>query len=110
MFDQYQHAKAIKRVEKKNQESVKAAYAYMLESPHGRWFLSNLMDVCKLYEPVNSLEDEGSRRVAVLMRKTIAETGLLDKLQLAEMEYCEYKKNLELMLEQTEASEAKEDL
>ena len=105
MFDQYQNAEAIKRVERKNKETTRAAYDYLLDDKKGRWLVANLMDLCKLYAPVNSPEDEGSRRVAVLLRNTIAETGLLAKLQLAENEYEAYKKELNQMLEQTDAKE-----
>lgn len=105
MFDQYQNAAAIARVERINKEQTKQAYEYMLASPEGRWFLSMLTNVCKLYDPVNCPEDEGSRRVAVMMRNTVADIGLLPKWQEAENEYCAYQKRLKEILEQTEAKE-----
>ena len=105
MFDEYQNAVAIKRVERKNQETTRAAYSYLLDEKKGRWLIANLMDLCKMYAPVNCPEDEGARRVAVMMRNTIAEIGLLDKLQLAEDEYEAYKQELHDMLAQTDAKE-----
>lgn len=105
MFDQFQNAEAIKRVERKNKETTRAAYSFLLSDEKGRWLVANLMDLCKIYAPANSPEEEGARRVAVLMRNNIAEAGLLAGLQLAENEYEAYKRGIQQMLEQTDAKE-----
>lgn len=105
MFDQYQNAEAIKRVETLNKARLRVAYGYMLESEHGRWLLSSIIGRCKIYEPVSTPEEEGSRRAAIMIRNDIEDCGLLDKWQAAEREYAEYKENIKKMLEQTEVKE-----
>lgn len=106
MYDPYAAAKAAKRVERRNNEQLRAGYNYLLAEPAGRWLLSSLLARCKLYEPASSPEEEGSRRVAVMLYKDIVEGfGLVEKWQKAEKEYAAYKEEINHMLEQTEAKE-----
>lgn len=105
MYDPYAAAKATKRVERRNQSELRAAYNYLLAEPYGRFFLSSLIARCKLFEPVSSPEDEGARRVAVMLRNDIEGFGLIEKWQKAEREYAAYQEEIRHMLETTEAKE-----
>lgn len=105
MYDPYAAAKAAKRVERRNKEQLRAGYNYLLAEQSGRWLLSSLLSRCKLYDPISSPEDEGARRVAVMLRSDIEAMGLFEKWQKAEKEYAAYKEEINHMLEQTEAKE-----
>jgi hypothetical protein len=108
MYDQYAAAKAAKRVERKNQAQLRAGYYHLLADPMGRWLLSSIVSRCKLYDPVNSPEEEGTRRVALMIRNDIETLGLMNRWQEAEREYAEYNQEIMHMLEQTEAKEENE--
>lgn len=108
MYDPYQAAKAAKRVERKNQAQLRAGYYHLLADPMGRWLLSSIVSRCKLYEPVNSPEEEGIRRVALMIRNDIETLGLMNRWQEAEREYAAYNQEIMHMLEQTEAKEETE--
>lgn len=105
MFDAYQNAKAVERVENKNRQQSKAAIQYLMESEDGRWFLKNLLEICKYDEPISSPEEEGARRVGIMLKRAVIDAGMLDRLHLAEIEYAKYKQEISMMLEQTEAKE-----
>lgn len=96
---------AATRVDKKSSDKIKMAFAHMMNSPDGRFFLSWLIGVCHLYDIVTSPEAEGERRIAVKIRNTADMYGFMNEWILAEAEAASFREEMRKMLEQTEETE-----
>lgn len=105
MFDANANAAAVGRVNRRIKERHRSAYVRVLETPEGRAFLMELAEICGLYEPVETPEAEGMRRVVVHIRKEVDNLGLIDKWQRAEKETADFKNEMKRMIEQTEQEE-----
>ena len=109
MFDSEANAAAVGRVNRRIKERHRSAYNRVLESIEGRAFLMELAELCGLYEPCDTPEAEGMRRVVVHIRKEVENLGLIDKWQIAEKETADFKMEMKRMLEQTEQEEEKHE-
>jgi len=81
----------------------KAAIEYVMGSPHGRWFVSRLLENCHVnsmlgivrddggmvMDPNAMLVQEGERRVGLMLRNNIA--GMSDGLRLLQLMEVEEK-------------------
>ena len=105
MFDTEQYAAAVNRVNRKVKERVEQSYRFIFENPEGRAFIAGMIEACKLYEKVETPEEEGARRLALNVRRIAEMHGLLDMWQLAEKEAADFREETKEILEQTEAKE-----
>lgn len=105
MFDAEANASAQERVNRRVVERTKAAYKYMLKSKDGRAFLSAMLRLCHVYDPVDSEVDEGTRRAGLMLRNTAYGLGFVDEWQKAEKEDMAFQQECQQMLEATEAKE-----
>ena len=91
------------------------ALQYLLESPHGRWFLMRLFDQCHMLSTTYPDEGqinqmliwEGERRVALNIQNNINMLGpeTVAFKQMAEREYTSYMANAAYMLQLAEQNE-----
>ena len=109
MFNASANAAAVGRVNRRVKERHRSTYTRVFSSPEGRAFVMELVEMCGFYEPVETPEQEGMRRVVATIRKEAVNLGLLDKWQHAEKETAEFQQEMRSMIEQTEAKEETED-
>lgn len=103
MFNPEINAAAIERAHHKIDVRDKAAFASLFESTDGRAFLMWLVRNGKLYDNVELPEEEGARRLILLIRRTAIDYGLMPMWMQAEKEELDFQLAIKEIIEQTEA-------
>lgn len=109
MFNASANAAAVGRVNRRIDERHRSTYTRVFSTKEGRAFIMELVEMCGFYEPVETPEQEGMRRIVASIRKEAVNLGLLDKWQHAEKETAEFQQEMRRIIEQTEAKEETED-
>lgn len=105
MHDLERNAFNMERTRRKNERRNKKAFEHVLCSEEGRVFLSFLMNIGKLYDAIDTPEEEGARRMLLILRDKAAEYGLMDKWRQSEKEADAFEAELQMMMREEEGDE-----